>query len=83
MLLENDEDKIRRKAYNVDNPALHAGLRCYSIHRQLRSGVELLRSSSRGRLSFLPRAALRLHGVIQIQDLRSCSRKAVIRIIKN
>jgi len=35
MSYKND-DRIRRKAYNVDNPVCNAGLRIYSIYRQLR-----------------------------------------------
>ena len=36
MLLDSNyknEDKIRRKAYNVDTPVCNAGLRIHSIHR--------------------------------------------------
>ena len=39
MLLDIDyknDERIRMKAYNVDNPVCNAGLRIYSNHHQLR-----------------------------------------------
>ena len=32
---DKNEDRIRRKAYHVDNPVCNTGLRVYSNHPQL------------------------------------------------
>jgi len=72
MLLESNfksYDSTRRKAYNVDNPVQakrSSGFRDTTPTRSTPKRVELLRSSEGQSVIFLPRAALRLHEVINM-----------------
>jgi hypothetical protein len=67
------DNPVQTKCSTGKTQPQHTELRSSSIDSQQGQvfSVELLRSSVGGGILFIPRAALRLHGVIHVQVLRT------------